>query len=56
MPSKRKYLVKKVAAEGEDTKVDAEKLDSVLAKLVQTPPRTNKDVIRIAASRPKPKD
>ncbi len=50
MPSKRKYLVKKVADEGEDVKVDAGKFDALLEKLVQAKPRTNVDVV---ALRPK---
>lgn len=52
--SKSKYLIKKVAVEGEDVRVDAEKFDAALGKML-APPKTNQEVIRLAASRPKPK-
>ncbi len=53
MTRKRKYLIKKVAEEGEDVKIDAGKFDALLEKLVQAKPRTNVDVV---ASRPKKAD
>lgn len=38
MSGKRKYLVRKVADEGEDAAVDAEKFDSLFARLLAAKP------------------
>ena len=44
MTVKRKYLIPKVADEGEDVAVDAEKFDSTLQKLLKSEPIPNKQI------------
>jgi len=57
MPSKRKYLVKKVADEGEDIAVDAKRFDGLLSKLLSAPPlpleKLRGEPGRLAARRPR---
>ncbi len=57
MTGKRKYLVKKVADEGEDVTVDAKKFDGLLGKLLAAPPlpleRLRAEPGGLAARRPR---
>ena len=57
MPSKRKYVVKKVADEGEDVTVDAKKFDGLLSRLLSAPPlpleKLREEPGRLAARRPR---
>jgi hypothetical protein len=57
MTNKRKYLVKKVAAEGEDVKADAGKFDCLLDRLLHTDPlplaKLREEPGRLAARRPR---
>jgi hypothetical protein len=56
MPNK-KYLVKKVADEGEDVAVDVKKFDGLLGKLLSAPPlpleKLREEPGRLAARRPR---
>jgi len=60
MPSKRKYLVKKVADEGEDVTVDVGKFDSLVTRLLAAKPlprsRLGDEPGRLAARRPRKAD
>jgi len=53
----QKYLVKKVADEGEDVTVDAKKFDGLLDKLLSAPPlpleKLRDEPGRLAARRPR---
>jgi hypothetical protein len=57
MPSKRKYLVKKVADEGEDVAANANKFDSLVTRLLAAKPlplsKLREEPRRLAARRPK---
>jgi hypothetical protein len=57
MTHKRKYLIKKVADEGEDVTVDARKFDGLLDSLLNAPPlplkKLREEPGRLAARRPK---
>ena len=57
MTSKRKYLVKKVADEGEDVVVDAKNFDSLVTRLLAAKPlplsKLREEPGRLAARRPR---
>ena len=57
MTRKRKYLIKKVADEGEDLTVDAKKFDGLLGRLLNAPPlpleKLREEPGRLAARRPR---
>jgi hypothetical protein len=57
MTRKRKYLIKKIADEGEDVAVDAKKFDGLLGKLLSAPPlpleKLREEPGRLAARRPR---
>lgn len=57
MPSKRKYLVKKVTDEGEDVIASVAPFDTLLKKMLETAPlplsKLREESTRLAARRPK---
>jgi len=49
----KKYKLKKVSDRGEDVRTDTKKFDSAVSKLLKASPKTNNEIMRLPALRPK---